>query len=632
MSAIATCEWSPQAVEVLRYVRALYAPPPALTVSEYADESLVVVSGPLAGTRWQTSFAPYQRGIMDAFHEEGVEVVVVMGSSQWGKTSTALNIVAYHCDYDPCPIMVVEPTVEPMAKDFSTNRLQPLIDASPRLSETFSRRRQKDGSNTTLLKTFRGGYIAIGGANSAASLAARAVRLLVLDEVNRYPPELPGEGDTVSIAIKRTTAYRNRRRILMMSSPTLVGGTIETWHARGDQRRWYVPCPACEHRHPYEWQNVRWEGGRGGRPDTAHLHCPECDFAIDDAMRVALLAKGEWRAENPDRVDKTIVSFHVWGAYSPLESLRDIVAGFLKAHGEMRAGNRAEMHTWQNTTLGEPVEPTAGEGAEPDPLFARREVYPPGIDVPDGAAVLTMGVDVQDDRLELLIYGWGAGEEAWLVDRQLLAGDTSKPAPWAALDEVLEHGYVHASGHRLHVASTCIDSAGHRTTEVYDFVARKAGRRVFATIGRDGQRPIVSSPTMRQWGRQVRKVPLYTIGVDTAKSLIMPRLLVTEPGPGYVHFPRDEWADPELFEQLTSEVLVKRFTHGIPTTFWRKRRPRNEALDCSVLALAALRLLHPNLEAIAQALSATAPDGTPVGPGPRASRPGRRVSRSPYLG
>jgi len=631
MNVPAVATWSPQALEVLRYVRSIYAPPPARTVSEYADASLVVVSGPLAGTKWQTSFAPYQKGIMDAFHEPDVEVVVVMGSSQWGKTSAALNIVAYHCDYDPCPIMVVEPTVDPMAKDFSTNRLQPLIDASPRLSETFSRRRQKDGSNTTLLKTFRGGYIAIGGANSAASLAARAVRLLVLDEVDRYPAELPGEGDTLSIAIKRTTAYRNRRRILMTSSPTLVGGTIATWHGRGDQRRYYVPCPSCDHMHPYEWRNVRWDGGRDGRPETARLHCPECDFAIDDAMRVALLAKGEWRADNPDRVDRTIVSFHIWGAYSPFESLRDIVAGFLKANAQMRQGDRAELHTWLNTTLGEPIEPTTGEGVEADPLFARREAYPPGVDVPIGGCVLTMGVDVQDDRLELVVIAWGPGEEAWFVDRQLLPGDTSKPQPWAALDAVLEHEYVHEYGHQLMIAATCIDSAGHRTTEVYDYVARKAGRRVFATIGRDGERPIVSSPSMRAWGRQQRKVPLYTIGVDTAKSLVMPRLRVTEAGPGYVHFPQAEWADQELMEQLTSEVLVKKFDHGVPRMFWRKRRTRNEGLDCTVLALSALRLLHPNLDAVARALAETAPD-VETRPVPPATRPpGRRVSRSSYL-
>jgi phage terminase large subunit GpA-like protein len=631
----ARATWSPQAVEVLRKVRASYAPPPELTVSEYADAELIVVSGPLAGTRWQTAFAPYQRGIMDAFHEPGVEIVVVMGSSQWGKTSTALNIVAYHCDHDPGPILVVMPTVDPMAKDFATNRLQPLIDASPRLSDTFSRRRQKDGSNTTLLKTFRGGFVATGGANSAASLAARAVRLLYLDEVDRFPHELPGEGDTMSIAIKRTTAYRTRRRILITSSPTLVGATIDTWHARGDQRRYYVPCPACGHMHPYEWKNVHWAkgptGGRDGDPATARLHCPACAFAIDDAMRVALLSQGEWRAEHPERADRTIVSFHIWGAYSPLESLRDIVAGFQKAHGEMRAGNRAEMHTWQNTTLGEPIEPHAGEGAEPDPLFQRREAYPSGVDVPAGGCLLTMGVDVQDDRLELLVVAWGPGEEAWIVDRDLIAGDPAGPAPWQELDRVLEGEYIHATGHKLMIAATCIDSAGHRTTEVYDYVARKAGRRVFATIGRDGQRPIVSHPTMRQWGRQQRKVPLYTIGVDPAKALIMPRLLLTEAGPGFLHFPIADWANLELFEQLTSEVLVRKMERGVPVMVWRKRRTRNEMLDCSVLALAALRLVPTNLEALAKALEETAAGGgTPGAPRPVQPR-GRRVSRSPYL-
>src|SRR6185295_470666 len=184
----------PRVAAILREVRAGYNPPPRLTVSEFADRELVVTSGPLAGTHWSTDWAPYQREIMDAFHEPGVEIVVVMGSAQWGKTSIALNLVAYHMVHDPCPILVVEPTVDPMAREFAKNRLDPLIAASPALRAVVSKKRAKDSANTMLAKAFRGGSIAIGGANSAASLAARTIRVLILDEIDRYPAELTGEG------------------------------------------------------------------------------------------------------------------------------------------------------------------------------------------------------------------------------------------------------------------------------------------------------------------------------------------------------------------------------------------------------------------------------------------------------
>lgn len=608
---------------LLQRVRRVYAPPPDLLVSEFSDQELVVTSGPLAGTRWQTAFAPYQRGILDAHHETGVEIVVVMGSSQWGKTACAVNVVAYHMKHDPCPILVIEPVVDPMAKDFARNRLEPMIDASPALREVVSKTRTKDASNTTLLKTYRGGFVAIGGANSAASLAARAVRLLILDEIDRYPAELPGEGSTLAIALKRTSAYRRRRRIMMLSSPTLVDGPIDTWFKRGDQRRYYVPCPHCREMNPYEWKNVRWIEND---PRTARIHCPSCEYPIDDAQRVAILSLGEWRAENPERADRTVVSFHLWEAYSPLSSLTEIVSGFLRAREQQKGGDRAEMHTWQNTTLGEPIEPDEGEGLEAHFLVANRKPYPTDTDLPIPGCCVTAGVDVQDDRLELLVIGWGVGEESWFVDRHTLPGDTSQPEPWTMLEAVLQHEYRHESGVRIPIQATCIDSAGHRTTLVYDFAARWAAKRVYATIGRDGDRPIVSSPSPRRWGRQQRQVPLYTIGVDAAKSLFYSRLNITNPFaaidqatpasvPGLVHLPLVDWCDEEMCEQLTSEKLVKRWHRGVPETRWVKRRARNEMLDCTVLAIAALRLLNPKLDQMARDLvTPKPPPTTPAAP------------------
>ena len=609
--------------ELLVSVCRQWVAPPELRVSDFADEHLIVTSGPLAKSRWQTSFMPYQAGILNAWEEPGVETVVLQASSQVGKTSAAVVLVAYHVAFDPCPILVVEPTVDPMAKDFARNRLEPIIEASPVLRDCVSKKRAKDASNTVLAKTFRGGALAIGGANSAASLASRSVRLLILDEIDRYPAELPGEGATLSVALKRTQAYRRRRRILMCSSPTLKDAPIDTWYQRGDQRRYYVPCPSCHVMHTYRWASVRW---RDGDPATARLHCPACDYAIADAERVAVLSQGEWRAKVPERTDPSIVSFHLWEAYSPLSSLAEIVAGFIRAREKQKAGDRAEMHTWQNTTLGEPIAPDAGEGVEPHVLLVRRESYGAEVDVPLGACCLTMGVDVQDDRLELLVVGWGPGEESWLVHRETLPGDTSQPEPWAMLDEALARQHVHASGQRLTVMAMCIDSGGHRTTMVYDYAARMAARRVYAVIGRDGQRPIVSSPSPRRWGRQQRKVPLFTVGVDAAKALVVSRLALTEKGPGCVHLPHVEWCDEELMAQLTSERLVMTWHRGLPKQVWKKVRPRNEGLDMNVYALAALRLLNPNLRHMSELLAGLEPAAPPH------DAKASRVTSSSYLG
>lgn len=583
---------APSVDALLAAVRARWAPPPRLSVSEFADRELVVTSGPLAGTKWRTDFAPYQRGIMDAFHEPGVEFVVVRSSAQVGKTSLALATIAYHVAHDPCPILVVQPTVTPMAEDFSRNRLDPLIAASPILRDTFATKRKKDASNTVLSKTFRGNLLAIAGANSAASLAARSIRLLVLDEIDRYPPELPGEGATLQVAMKRTTAFRGRRRILLLSTPTLKGAPIDAWYSRGDQRVFAVPCPSCRETFAFEWRQVRWADRD---PTTARIHCPTCDYGLDDAERVAAIGEGQWVAtcETPER---GVVSFYLWEALSPFSSLTEIVSSFLRARTAQKAGDPSEMHAWQNTTLAEPIDVDPSEGLEADALLLRREAY--AAEVPEGACCLTMGVDVQDDRLEAVVLGWGPGEEVWYVDRRTLPGDTSQPQVWAQLDALLERRYRHTTGLLLGIEATCIDSAGHRTTTVYDYAAKQAARRVYAIIGRAGEKPIVSSPSPRKWGRNQRSVPLYTLGVDAAKALIMARLSVAS-GPGGVHFPQADWLDESFVGQLTSERLVTRYHKGVQKQEWRKVRPRNEALDCTVYGLAALRILRPDLDGLA---------------------------------
>lgn len=582
-------------------IGATWAPPPDLTVSEFCDRELVVTAGPLAGTRWQTDFAPYQRGIMDAFSEPGVEFVACRMSSQVGKTAMALGVVAYHMAHDPCPILVVEPTVEPMARDFARNRLEPLIAASPVLSETVARKRSRDSSNTILAKTFKGGFLTVGGANSAASLAARSVRLLILDEIDRYPPELPGEGSTIRVALKRTISFRGRRRVMLLSSPTLKGAPIDAYFERGDQRRYYVPCPRCGFMHKFEWRNVRWKGADAS---SARLHCPSCDYGLDEAERLGVLDDGEWRAEAKARRANT-VSFHLWEAYSPVSSLAEIVTDFLDARRDQKAGDNGTMHAWQNTTLGEPIEPETGEGVEWELVLQRAEPYP--APAPEGVCCLTVGIDTQDDRLELLVLGWGVGEEAWVVDRQRLTGDTSQPAVWDTLSRFLTRTYEHEGGRRLEILAGCIDSAGHRTQEVYNWVSGQArrARRIFATIGRPGQRPIVSAPSPRHWGRKPRPVDLYTVGVDAAKALLMSRLELAAPGPGYVHLPEADWADEDLAKQLTSERLVTRYSKGVPVQEWRilKLGQRNEMLDCFVLATAALRLARVDLKLLAERLS-----------------------------
>jgi phage terminase large subunit GpA-like protein len=250
------------------FYRAL-APPPNVTVSQWADEFRVLSPEASAEPgRWDTTRAPYQRGIMDAIHDPLIQTVVVMSSAQIGKTEILCNILGYCIDVDPGPILVVQPTLE-MAEAFSKDRLDPMLRDTPVLRGKVSDARTRDASNTIRHKTFPGGHITLAGANSPASLASRPIRLLLYDELDRG--EVTAEGDPLALAEKRTTTFWNRKHIIV-STPGIKGiSRIEAKFAESDQRYSFVACPHCGFRHRLEWQHVHWDSDPEPDPETAHL-------------------------------------------------------------------------------------------------------------------------------------------------------------------------------------------------------------------------------------------------------------------------------------------------------------------------------------------------------------------------
>lgn len=579
-----------------RFLEAL-RPPPTLTVSEWSDRfrRLSSEASPEPG-QWSTARAPFQRAIMDAWTDPLVETVVVMSSAQVGKTEMLLNAIGYVVDIDPGPILLVQPTLE-MAEAFSKDRLDPMVRDTPSLQAKVSANR-RDASNTLRHKAFPGGQITLAGSNSPASLASRPIRYVLVDEADRF--ESTKEGDPIALATKRTTRFWNRKH-LIVSTPSVKGiSRIESRFEESDQRRCYVACPHCDHQHVLQWRHVKWADGR---PDSAALVCPGCGAEIDEQGRAAMLRAPVWRATAPFT---GTAGFHIWEAYSPWRRLADIVADFLEAK---RATDTLQVFV--NTSLGETWE-EQGEQADGSVLLARREPYTAR--VPDGACCLTAGVDVQDDRLEALVIGWGPGEESWVVDHRVIPGDPQRPEPWQELDQLLAEPFAHETGAMVTVMASCIDTAGHRTQYAYDFCRTRRHQRVHAVIGRAGSdMPIVSSRSTKGRGTERRTVDLYTVGTDQTKALLYSRLKITERGPGFVHLPlahqgddafRDG-VDEEFIAQLTSEKLVTKHRMGVPHRVWVETRARNEALDMFVYAIAALRLLRPNLEAMLAQLRPT---------------------------
>jgi len=631
-----------------------FAPPPELTVSAWADAERILPDTSAEPGRWRTSRVPYMREPMEQVTDPAVTMIVIQASAQVGKSETLLNVLGYHIAHDPCPMLLVQPTID-MAEAFSKDRLAKSIESTPALAAKVREGRGPASESTLRHKVFAGGFLALAGANSAASLAQRAVRLLLCDDLDRFPAELEDEGDPVDLAIKRTTTFWNRK-VLLVSTPTITGGRIDTWYQRSDRRRFFVPCPRCG-RMDYlafsdtQHLHVVFEGrDPETAPASAHLRCPApesggCGGRIEDHERVAMVAQGEWRPTATAK-EAGCAGYHVWEAYSPWSSLREIVGKFLSALDR----GRAALKVFVNTTLGEAFEEQT-QRVEPVGLLARREGYgPEGVEVPTPACCLVAGVDTQDNRFEVLVLAYGPGEEKWVVDWRQVPGDPKQAETKAGLLDALTRRYRHAVGVSLPILAACIDSGGHRTDDVYDFVLAHQHLRIYATIGRAGLsgKPLVSAPSEKRYGRSSRPVPLRTINVDDAKARVLSDLALPLPAPGCRapgawHLPRHlDTVDEGFVHQLTAEQLVTRRSKvGVAYQVWVQIREANHALDCAVLALAALRLLNPNLADMARRVQAAAdrvPEASPAPAPPQADSlstttpAARPVGRSSYLG
>jgi len=577
-----------QIQEIIEQSLIALKPPPRLTVSEWADNHRILSPEAAAMPgKWLTSLAEFQRGMMDAICEPGVETVVCKTSSQVGKTEILNNIIGRFIDQDPCPILMLQPTIE-MAQTWSKDRFAPMVRDTRALHGKIKSPKSKDSNNTILHKTFPGGHITASGANSAASLASRPIRIVLCDEIDRYPPSAGSEGDPVSLAIKRSTTFWNRL-IVMVSTPTIKDlSRIQAAWEESDQRRFFVPCPECGYKQYLTWSNVIWQKNDAGEhmPETARYKCEVCGSLWNDVQRINAIRKGEWIITASPR-DKKIVGFHIWEAYSPWVRLPDIVQNFLDSKG-----NPERMKVFVNTVLGEEWE---DEGLVVNNLqiFGRREEYKST--VPAGGLLVVSGTDVQDDRLETEVVAFGKGFESWSVEYFITHGDPGREEVWNELSERLLTTYKHETGVSLRISCGTVDSGGHFTDNVYRFCAGKESRRIFAIKGSNTiGSPLVSRPSKSNKG----KIKLFTVGTDTAKELIYSRLGVDEPGPGYMHFPNKY--DEEYFSQLTAEKAVTKYSKGFPHRVWVKTRARNEALDCRVYAMAALAILNPNFDKIAE--------------------------------
>lgn len=562
-------------LDLFREIFSVLKPPPKLTIDTWADTYRILSSKTSAEPgRWNTDRVPFQREVMRAISDKKTEKVIMMYGAQLSKTEILLNTFGYYADYDPAPIMFLLPT-QSLAEDFSSTRLTDMIQSTPQLKEKIM---TDEGRNTKLQKEFSGGYIKLTGSNSATELSSRPIRILLADEIDRFVSDVKNEGDPLNLAIERTKTFWNKK-IVVTSTPTVKGESrIELEYEKSTKEKYYIPCPKCGAFQRLEWKNIIFE-------PLGHK-CESCLEISNEYEWKANMIHGCWQTEEKVE-DYSVRGFHISELYSPFSKWRDIVKKFKDAKGNVQL-----MKVFTNTCLGETWEDKS-EKMNFLEIAERAEEY--CAEIPDGVNVLTCGVDVQDDRLEVEVDGWGENEENWAICYKRFIGSSAQPDVWEQLDRFLDSEFSYANGNKIKILCTCIDTGGHYTQESYEFIKPREIKRVFGIKGKGGDGiAFVSRPSRNNR----MQISLFTIGVNTGKETIMARLKLKEGEPGYMHFPTgiERGFDDAYFKGLTSEVKTTVWEKGVKKTVWKVvGTKRNEPLDLKNYNLAALKISNPDL-------------------------------------
>lgn len=576
-------------LSLFQQVAQLWEPKPPMTVSEWAEENRVLskVASSEPGP-WRNDRVPYMVEVMDAINDPQVEEIAIMASAQVSKTETLLNAVGYFADQEPCPIIYMLPD-KALIKAASQERLTPMINESSRLRKIFSAAKGRSAANTIAKKNFLGGYVALVGANSPAALSSRPARVVVADEVDRFPVSAGKEGDPVGLVTKRTTTFHNRKHIFVSTPLVEETSRINKLYEDSTMEQWCLPCPCCKEYQALAFDNLKFARDEDGEVQSVEGACRVCGgLSSEKDWKVG---KGKWiaRKKHPYRR-----GFHLTQLVSPWVTWKKIVTEFLKAKNDPEM-----LQVWTNTVMGE-VWRTTGEKLDENELMQRGEVYE--ADVPDGVKILTAAVDTQDNRFEIEVKGWGAGRESWGISYHVIHGDLEQTKVWDELDQYLKRTWKDKDGRSFGIVGVLMDSGGHYTGSVYKFCAPRLGRRIYALKG-EGKEYGGYVPLYNGYTNNNRyKATVIRVGVDEGKYRATADLKRTKYGPGYCHFPANVTGhdnrgyNEAYFQGLTAEALVKKKRMGVTYQVWEKIRPRNEPFDLHVYHLALIELLNPDLD------------------------------------
>ena len=573
--------------EACRTIARAVAPRRRMVVSQWADNHRVLSrKGSQQYGKWRTDRNPPLREPMDAMSAcSAVHEVVLKFPVQYGKTEVALNAVGCAMDRTPGPIMVALPGEVSMNK-WIEQKLNPMIEETDVVRAALTSTASRDGANRCEFKDFAGGQLYLEHAGSPARLASTTVWMLIVDEIDKFPQKLADGGDPVAMLDGRTTGFPNTYKRLYISTPEIKGlSRIDEKYENSDRRRYYVPCPHCDHEQPLEWSGLRWDSDG----TNARYICRDCGAEIEEFHKTSMIARGRWVAENPGH---KVRGYHINGLYYQIGlGLRwdDLVAEWLAAQNDP-----AKLKTFINERLAESFEDRTMRAVKVNLIADRAEPYPLRT-APEGVLVVTWGADTQDNRLAAQIVGWGMGGMAWTLDYNELPGDPEEPAVWEAFEEFLKRPIQHADGGIILPSAGAIDIAGHRSEAVKAWLRKRALTRAIGIRGATANTaPVLNKgkPEDVTWKGiyDKRSIVTYQVGTVAIKNLLFARISgdadKPDPATRMVHF--SEELGRAFFDGIASETY-----NPAKNRYEKRRGARNEPLDTWGYAYAATH--HPEL-------------------------------------
>ncbi len=596
--------------------------PDPVSLSQWAEENFYL-SKESSYVEGNWVAIPWQVGIMDCISHDDIQIINWIKSARVGATKIMMASVCYHAEHKPRNQLFYQPTDED-AGEFVKTELNPMFRDCTAVHRVFPHYDTQNAKNTDSLKMFTTGKLLIKGGTAARNYRRISSDIVYYDELEAFLRDIEGEGDCIKLGDKRVEGSFFKKSIRMTTPKLAQDSLIEKVAERATYYFTYqVPCPHCGDYQALEWSGMQWVDND---PETAKYQCKHCASLIDNAELPDMLEAGFWLSRcgieietgetlkfvNAAGVEVAVpksVSFHIWTAYSPFVAWSVLVTEYLAAKELIRTkGDITEFKTFVNTTLGETwQDKEQAVILNEEALYNRREKFAKKgkeILVPDKALVLLGGWDTQDDRIEGEIRAFGENGENWLVEFFVLYGDPANMTLWDQLEKRVLKTYQKVSGEPMTLTRVCLDSGGHFTDEVYKFCKRFSGQRVIPTKGASVYDQPVAVLNPR---RNSKGVKLAIIGTDTAKDVIYNWLQITcreedekqsteivdnlaYENAGYCHHPISDFTSRSYFKQLCSETKALKKYKGRMRWIYDNNGKRNEAIDCFVGTLAALRL------------------------------------------